>query len=164
MFMTPRERSLSLDACNFLLHQPPPYANSVEEIKAYILLFCQENDLVGAAPERIRQGMVSSRLKTIADELAQEKEKETFNNSMTAIGPYAAMNELLSIPEFKDFLDMLCKAYYRDPRVKAWCKGPAGAWQGIQPALHVLGRYMNENAERFWNEANEQGEKKGEQK
>lgn len=157
MFMTPRERSLNLDACNFLLHQPPPYANSVEEIKAYILLFCQENDLVGAAPERIRQGMVSMRLKAIADELDQEKEKETFNNPMTAIGPYAAMNELLSIPEFKDFLDTLMRCYYKDVRVKAWCKGQAGAWQANSPILHVLGRYLNEHNERLWAEANGQG-------
>lgn len=156
MFMTDRERSLNLDACNFLLHQPPPYVNSVEEIEAYIRLFQEENNLVDARPEVIRQKLIHMRLVAVADELAEEKHKETFNATSTAIGPYAAFNELLSIPEFKDFLDMLCKAYYRDPRVKAWCKGPAGAWQGIQPALSVLGRYMNARAMDLWNGANGQ--------
>lgn len=154
MFMTPRERSLSLDACNFLLHQPPPYANSVEEIEAYIRLFQEENNLVDARPEVIRQKLIHMRLAAVADELAIEKQKQTFSATNSAIGPYAAFNELLSIPEFKDSLNIILKSFYRDQRVQNWCKTSAGAWQSIQPALHVLGRYMNENCTTLWNEAN----------
>lgn len=155
MFMTDREYSLNLDACNFLLHQPP-YANSVEEIEAYIRLFQEENNLVDARPEIIRQKMIAMRLKAVASELARERERAIAPAMVEAIGPYAALNEILSIAEFKEFLDTMIKAYYKDPRVFAWCKNSAGAWQTTQPFLQVLGRYMADHAKRLWNEVYEQ--------